>query len=42
MKAMWMAFAAMIVITIGAAFALQQIGWSAEDKGSTDSNVRLD
>lgn len=40
MKAMWIGFAAVIVIGIGANFALKEIGFSAEDRYSGNS-VRL-
>ena len=42
MKAMFLSVVAMVVITIGAAYALQQIGWSAAEQGTTSDNVRLD
>lgn len=42
MKAMYLAFGAMIVITIGANYALHEIGMSTADQGSTSSTVRLD
>ena len=41
MKAMWAGFAGVIVITIGAYFALGEIGFSAAERGSGDA-VRLD
>ncbi len=41
MKAMWIAFAAMIVIAIAAWGVLEQSGFSAADRGS-GSAVRLD
>ncbi|WP_286196639.1 hypothetical protein [Tropicibacter sp. R15_0] len=40
MKAMWAGFAAVILIGIGANFALQEIGFSSEDRYSGES-VRL-
>lgn len=40
MKAMWSAFAVMVLITIAAPFALKQVGFSAADKG-TGTAVRL-
>ena len=41
MKAMFAGFAAMIVIGVGAYFALQQAGFSAQDVTS-GPNVRLE
>ena len=41
MKTMWVAFAAMAVITVGAWYGLDQVGWSAADRTSGDA-VRLD
>lgn len=41
MRAMFMGFAAMIVISIGSYFVLQEVGFSAETRGSSDA-VRLD
>ncbi|MEL7115880.1 MAG: hypothetical protein AAGP08_09855 [Pseudomonadota bacterium] len=41
MKAMFAGFAAMIVISIGAYYALGEAGFSSEDTFSND-NVRLD
>lgn len=41
MKAFLAAVAAMVVITVAAPFALQQIGFSAADAG-TSSAARLD
>ncbi len=41
MKAMFMGFAAMIVISVGSYFALQEIGFSAESRTAGDA-VRLD
>jgi hypothetical protein len=40
MKPMWIAFAAMIVISIGAWYGLEQIGFSAQDRTSSNT-VRL-
>jgi len=42
MKTMWIAFAAMAVITVGASYGLQYAGWSSAEQGSTPGNVRLD
>lgn len=41
MKAMVMGFAAMIAISVGSYFVLQEAGFSAEARNSGDS-VRLD
>ncbi|GGX71777.1 hypothetical protein GCM10007385_45880 [Tateyamaria omphalii] len=41
MKAMMLGFAALIVISVGSYFALQELGFSSEDRGSGDA-VRLD
>lgn len=41
MKAMLSGFAAMIIISIGAYYALNDMGFSSADVGSGD-NVRLD
>ncbi len=41
MKAMWAGFAATIVITVGAYFALGEIGFSAAERGSGEA-VRID
>ncbi len=41
MKAMFAGFAAMIVISIGAYYALGQMGFSAQDRFSSEA-VRLD
>lgn len=41
MKAMLMGFAAMIVISIGSYFVLQEVGFSAEARNSGNA-VRLD
>ena len=41
MKAMFMGFAAMIVISVGSYFVLQEVGFSAETRNSGDA-VRLD
>jgi hypothetical protein len=41
MKAMLTGFAAMAVISVGAWYALGEMGFSAADKGS-GANVRLD
>lgn len=41
MKAMMLGFAAMIVISVGSYFTLQQVGFSAQARHSGDS-VRLD
>ncbi|MGR3502586.1 hypothetical protein [Pseudaestuariivita sp.] len=41
MKAMMAGFAAMVLISVGAYFALQEAGFSAAEQGSGD-NVRLD
>jgi hypothetical protein len=41
MKAMMMGFAALIVISVGAYFGLQELGYSTEARRSGDT-VRLD
>ncbi|MEX5727181.1 hypothetical protein Ga0609869_000534 [Rhodovulum iodosum] len=41
MRAMYLAFAATIVIGVVAHYALEQIGYSSQDRYSSDS-VRLD
>ncbi|WP_298837039.1 hypothetical protein [uncultured Roseobacter sp.] len=41
MKAMFLAFAAMAVIAVGADFALDEMGFSAQERG-TGGAVRLD
>lgn len=41
MKPMLAAFAVLGVITLGAGFGLPQLGFSAQDQGSSDA-VRLD
>lgn len=41
MKAMLLAFAAMIAITVAAPYALEQAGFSAAEQGTSPS-VRLD
>lgn len=42
MKAMILGFAAIAVIAVGADITLDQMGWSAEERGSSSGNVRLD
>ena len=42
MKAMWAAFATMILITVLAWYGLGEVGFSAEEQGSSPSSVRLD
>jgi hypothetical protein len=42
MKAMWTAFAAMIVITVVAWYGLGELGFSAADLASDPASVRLD
>lgn len=41
MKAMWIAFLAMIVISLGAWYGLSLLDFSASDRGSGDA-VRID
>lgn len=41
MKAMWIAFAAMVVISAGAYYGLGYVGFSAADRTSSP-DVRLD
>jgi len=41
MRAMFMGFAAMIVISVGSYFVLQEVGFSAETRNS-GAAVRLD
>jgi len=41
MKAMMLGFAALIVISVGSYFALQELGFSSEDRGA-GAAVRLD
>ena len=41
MRAMFLGFAAMIVISVGSYFALQEVGFSSEARGSGNA-VRLD
>ena len=42
MKAMYAAFAAIVVIAIGADYALDYAGFSTQDQVTTSSSVRLD
>jgi len=41
MKAMWAGFAGVVIITVGAYFALGEAGFSAAERNSSDA-VRLD
>ena len=42
MKAMLLGFAAIFVIAFAGDMILDQMGWSAEDQGSSAGSVRLD
>ncbi|WP_255625653.1 hypothetical protein [Sedimentitalea arenosa] len=42
MKAMWTAFAAMIVISVMAWYGLGALGFTAADRASSPASVRLD
>lgn len=42
MKAMLVGFVAIAVIAVGSDIVLDQMGWSAEEQGSSSGNVRLD
>ncbi len=42
MKAMLLGFVAIAVIAVGSNLVLDQMGWSAEERGASASNVRLD
>jgi len=42
MRAMLTAFVAMFVIAVGADIALDRVGFTAEERGSSPSSVRLD
>ena len=42
MKAMILGFVAIATIAISGDLILQQMGWSAEQQGSSAGNVRLD
>ncbi len=41
MRTMWIAFAAIIVISVGAFYALQNAGWSASER-QAGTAVRID
>ncbi|MFP7673929.1 hypothetical protein ACG74X_11315 [Marivita sp. S0852] len=42
MKAMILGFVAIAVIAVLGDLVLHEMGWSAEEQGSSSSNVRLD
>lgn len=42
MKAMMLGFVAIAVIAVSGDLILDQMGWSAQEQGSTPGNVRLD
>ncbi|WP_435258480.1 hypothetical protein ACSBLW_01490 [Thioclava sp. FR2] len=42
MKAMYLAFAATLVLAVGADYALDHIGFSAAERSISRDNVRLD
>jgi hypothetical protein len=42
MKAMFLGFAAIAIIAVAGDLILQEMGWSAEEQGSSSGNVRLD
>lgn len=42
MKAMILGFVAIAVIAVSGDLILEQMGWSAEEQGSSSGNVRLD
>ena len=42
MKAMILGFVAIAVIAVSGDLILDRMGWSSEERGSSEANVRLD